>query len=127
MVEFACLIYKDNGEFCDCVYFNTLYSNFSAVAAPFLSVDSTAVTSLSLSWTAGGSGNVSYDLVWFRVTLEGSDQERNKENVTITDGSTGYNVTGLEEGRKYEFTVTAGDATGSTGVSNTVSAMTGII
>ena len=45
-------------------------------------------------------------------------------STTITDGSTSYDITGLEEDSTYSITVTASNSAGSSVVSNTVTAMT---
>ena len=45
------------------------------------------------------------------------------ENTTITDGSTCYNITALEEDSSYTITVTVNNATGSV-VSEPVTGMT---
>ena len=45
--------------------------------------------------------------------------------MSITDGSTSYMITGLEEDSSYSITVTATNAAGSSAVSGTVTAVTG--
>ena len=45
-------------------------------------------------------------------------------STTITDDSTSYEITGLEEDSTYSITVTASNSAGSSAVSNTVTAMT---
>ena len=46
------------------------------------------------------------------------------DSTTITDGSTSYDIMGLEEDSSYTITVTASNSVGSSAVSNTVTAMT---
>ena len=84
--------------------------------------DSTTATSISLSWTTGGSEGVSYIVVWQRNTsgdcsgeLQGSD--------TITDGSTNYDIVNLEEDSSYSIEVTASNAIGNE-TSGTITEMT---
>ena len=45
-------------------------------------------------------------------------------STTITDGSTSYDITELEEDSTYSITVIASNSAGSSAVSNTVTAMT---
>ena len=45
-------------------------------------------------------------------------------STTITDGSTSYDIMGLEEDNSYTITVTASNSAGSSEDSNTVTAMT---
>ena len=45
-------------------------------------------------------------------------------SATITDDSTSYDITGLEEDSTYSITVTTSNSAGSSAVSNTVTAMT---
>ena len=46
------------------------------------------------------------------------------DSATITDGSTSYDITGLEEDSSYNITVRASNTAGSTAVSNTVTVIT---
>ena len=76
-------------------------------------------TNIALSWTSAGSEGVSYEVVWQRNTsLECPNID--KDNVTITDGSTSYDIVGLEEDSTYSITVTALNAAGSSSVTATV-------
>ena len=47
----------------------------------------------------------------------------NSVTISITDGSTSYDIMGLEEDSSYTITVTASNSAGSSAVSNTVTAM----
>ena len=94
----------------------------STVAVPVVMADSTTATSISLSWTTGGSESVSYTVVWQRDTsgdcsdeLQGSD--------TITDGSTNYDIVNLEEDSSYSIEVTASNTIGNE-TSETITEMT---
>ena len=71
-------------------------------------VDSVTPTSVSISWTSGGSEGVSYLVEWQRDTSE--DQQG---TVTIIDASTSYVISGLEENSRYIIRVTASNAIGS--------------
>ena len=46
------------------------------------------------------------------------------DSITITDGSTSYDITELDEDSTYSITVTASNSAGSSAVSNTVIAIT---
>ena len=80
------------------------------------------VTTISLSWTSADSVVDSYEVMWERDTsVECPDEDEG--SATITDGSTSYTITGLEEGSNYIITVTATNAAGSA-VSDPVTGMT---
>ena len=81
----------------------------------------TTATSFSLSWTSGGSDGLSYVVEWQRDTSVGCSHE-DQDNTTITDSSTNYTISGLEEDSRYTITVTASNTAGE--VSNTVTAIT---
>ena len=95
---------------------------FIVVKAPVLSSGTTTATSISLSWTSGGSEGVSYKVMWQRDTSLECPDDEDEDSVTIS--STSYNIIGLEEDSRYSITVTASNAEGSSEVSNTVVAMT---
>ena len=61
-------------------------------------------------------------MVWERETSGGCPDE-DEGSATITDGSTSYNITGLEEDSSYIITVTATNVAGSV-VSDPVTGMT---
>ena len=46
------------------------------------------------------------------------------DSATITDGSTSYDITGLEEDSSYNITVRASNTAGSTAVGNTITVIT---
>ena len=85
---------------------------------------STTSTSISLSWSVpSGSVVTSYEVMWqIDTSVECSDEDEG--STTITDGSTSYEIMGLEEDSSYSLTVTAVNAAGSSAVSETVTAMT---
>ena len=60
-------------------------------------------------------------MMWQRDT-SGECPDEDEDSTTITDGSTSYDIMGLEEGSSYIVTVTASNAAGSSAV--TVTAMT---
>ena len=93
------------------------------VQAPVVTVDSTAATTISLSWTSAGSVVDSYEVMWERDT-SGECPDEDEGSATITDGSTSYTITGLEEDSSYTITVTVTNAAGSA-VSDPVTGMTG--
>ena len=96
---------------------------YIVVEAPVLSDDSTTAISVSLSWTSAGS-EVSYEVMWQRDT-SGECPDEDEDSETITDGSTSYDIMGLEEDSSYSITVTASNAANSSAVSNIVTAVTG--
>ena len=71
--------------------------------------DSTTATSISLSWTTGGSEGVSYTVFWQRDT-SGDCSDVDQGSDTITDGSTIYDIVTLEEDSSYSIAVTASNA-----------------
>ena len=80
---------------------------------------------MSLSWDApndtGGCAIMNYIIT---VTpLDGSDPW----NITITDNSTSYTVSGLMFGQSYNFTVRANNSIGVGKTSNTVTVTTNTI
>ena len=83
---------------------------------------STTATSISLSWTSAGSEVDSYEVMWQRDT-SGECPDEDEDSISLTDGSTSYDIMGLEEDSSYSITVTASNVAGSA-VSNTVTAMT---
>ena len=89
---------------------------------PHVTVGTTTVTSISLSWTSAGSEVDSYEVMWQRDT-SGECLDEDEDSISLTDGSTSYDIMGLEEHSSYSITVTAGNAAGSSAVSNTVTAM----
>ena len=60
--------------------------------------------------------------MWQRDT-SGECPDEDEDSISLTDGSTSYDIMGLEEDSSYNITVTASNAAGSA-VSNTVTAMT---
>ena len=77
----------------------------------------------ALSWTSAGSVVDSYEVMWQRDT-SGECPDEDEGSTTITDGSTSYDIMGLEENSNYSITVAASNAAGSSAVSNTVTEMT---
>ena len=79
------------------------------VEAPVLSVQSTTATTISLSWTSAGSMVDSYEVMWQRDT-SGDCSNQDVGSTTLTDGSTSYIITGLEESSNYTIKVVAMNA-----------------
>ena len=84
----------------------------------------TTATTISLSWTGAGSEIDSYVVMWETDDVGGCSGGSDMDSTTITDDSTSYDITGLEEDSTYSITVTASNSAGSSAVSNTVTAMT---
>ena len=96
----------------------------SAVEAPVLTAGTTTATTITISWTSVGSEGVSYEVMWERDTSLKCTGFSDMGSTTITDGSTSYDITELEEDSTYSITVTTSNSAGSSAVSNTVTAMT---
>ena len=94
------------------------------VEAPILIADTTTATTITISWTSAGSEDVSYEVMWETDDVVGCSGGSDMDSTTITDGSTSYNITELEEDSTYSITVTASNTAGSSAVSNTVTALT---
>ena len=89
-----------------------------------MTADTTTATSITISWTSAGSEDVSYEVMWQTDDVGGCSGGSDMGSTTITDGSTSYDITELEEDSTYSITVTASNSAGSSAVSNTVTAMT---
>ena len=74
--------------------------------APVLSVITTSATSISLSWTSTDSEDVSYEVMWETDDIGGCSGVRDMNSTTVTDGSTSYDIMGLEEDSSYSITLT---------------------
>ena len=92
-------------------------------AQPDPSLDTTTATSISLSWTSAGSEVASYAVMWQRDT-SGECPDEDEGSISLTDGSTSYDIMGVEEDSSYIITVTASNTAGISSVSNTLTAMT---
>ena len=90
---------------------------------PVVELNSTAATTISLSWTSAGSEMDSYVVMWERDT-SGECPDEDGGSATITGGSTSYTITGLEEDSSYTITVNATNTVESA-VSDPVTGMTG--
>ena len=93
------------------------------MVAPVLHVRSTTSTTINVFWTSPGPEVDSYVVMWVRDTSRKCSDE-DKGNATITDGSTFYNITKLEEDSKYTITVMATNVASSE-ISHPVTGMTG--
>ena len=96
----------------------------SAFEAPVLTAGTTTATTITISWTSAGSEGVSYEVMWERDTSLKCTGFSDMDSTTITDGSTSYDITELEEDSTYSITVTASNSVPSSAVSNTVTVMT---
>ena len=74
-----------------------------------------SATSLNLTWNVSDKTDVIYTVEWQKTGCLPENQESNGSTNT---NNTSYSITGLEEGSKYNITVSAGE------LSNTVSAVT---
>ena len=84
----------------------------------------TTATTITISWTNNNPMVTSYEVMWERDYIGGCYGGSDMDSTTITDGSTSYDITELEEDSTYSITVTASNSAGSSVVSNTVTAMT---
>ena len=81
---------------------------------------SISATSISISWRIPNDSVVeNYVLMWERDTSEDCP-DMDKNIITLSDVSTSYIITGLEEWSSYTITVTASNAAGSASDSITV-------
>ena len=86
-------------------------------------MDSTIATTISLSWSVpSGSVVDSYEVMWQRDT-SGDCSDEDEGSMSITDGSTSYMITELEEDSSYSITVEAMNSIGMA-TSNTATGMT---
>ena len=111
-----------------CVPFNTVRITYTYIIVvpgqPSVSVGTTTTTSISLYWNVpSGSVVTRYEVMWQRDTSRDCSDEGGG-STTITDGSTSYDIMGLEEDSTYTITVTATNTAGSSAVSDAVPAMT---
>ena len=67
----------------------------------------TTATTISLSWTGAGSEIDSYVVMWETDNVGGCSGGSDMDSTTITDGSTSYDITELEEDSTYSITVIA--------------------
>ena len=74
-----------------------------------------SATSLNLTWNVSDKTDVTYTVEWQKTGCLAENQENSG---SITTNDTSYSITGLEEGSKYNITVSAGT------MGNTVSAVT---
>ena len=106
------------------VYIYIVLVIFIVPGQPSIMVPSTTSTSISLSWSVpSGSVVTSYEVMWQRDTSVGCSDE-DEGSITITGGSTSYEIMGLAGVSSYTISVTAVNAAGSSAVSDTVTAMT---
>ena len=89
---------------------------------PVASLASATATTISISWSIpSGSVVDSYDVTWQRDTLVGCSDE-DQGTTTISGGSTGYVIIGLEGDSSYIITLRAFNAAGSS--EDTIETMT---
>ena len=89
-----------------------------------MTADTITATSISILWTSAGTESVSYVVTWQTGDVGGCSGGNDTGSMNITDGSTSYDITELEEDRSYMIIVTASNSAGSSAVSNTLTAMT---
>ena len=78
-----------------------------------MTADTTTATTITISWTSAGSEGVSYVVMWETDDLGGCSGGSDMNSTTITDGSTSYDITGLEEDSTYSITVIASNIVNS--------------
>ena len=74
--------------------------------APVLSVIVKSATSISLSWSSADSEAVSYEVMWETDDIGGCSGITDMNSTILTDGSTSYDIMGLEEDSSYIITLT---------------------
>ena len=83
-------------------------------------IGSISATSISISWRIPNDSVVeNYVLMWERDASE-ECPDMDKNIITLSDVSTSYIITGLDEWSSYTITVTASNAAGSASDSITV-------
>ena len=88
-----------------------------------ISAGTSTATSIPITIsTASGSVVDSYVVVWATGNIGDCSGGSDMDSATITDGSTSYDIMGLEEDSSYTITVTASNSAGSS--EDTVTAMT---
>ena len=83
----------------------------------------TATTITITGSVPSGSVVTGFVVEWQRDTSVGCSDE-DEDRVSVNGAFTSYITTGLEPGNRYTITVTVSNSAGSSGVSNTVTAMT---
>ena len=119
------------------VLYNHSHIHLITVQTLIVSITSTTATSISLSWRSSGGSGVqlsegsgaqlstgfeSYDVMWKRDNTR-KCSEKDEGNITITDDTNSYTITGLEEDSYYEMTVTVHNVNESA-VSGAITAVT---
>ena len=99
-----------------CMQPNILLLCFSSdPGQPSIILVAISATSLNLTWNVSDKTDITYTVEWQKT---GCLAENKENSGSITTNDTRYSITGLEEGSKYNITVSAGK------LSNTVSAVT---
>ena len=98
-----------------CRHFSLLHIFSSDPGQPSIILVAKSATSLNLTWIVSNTTDVTYTVEWQKTGCLAENQET-KGSITTND--TSYSIRGLEEGSKYNITVSAGE------LSNTVSAVT---
>ena len=89
-----------------------------------ISAGTSTTTSIPITIsTASGSEVDSYEVMWETDNIGGCSGGSDMNSTTI-NGSTSYDIMGLEEDSSYTITVTASNSAGSSEDSNTVIEMT---
>ena len=90
---------------------------------PIVTVTSTTLTTIQLSWSSSGSLIDSYEVKWGKYSSgKCSEDVVDIDNTTVI--STNYTIRELDEGSRYLITVEATNAAGSNAVSVPISTMT---
>ena len=98
-----------------CMHFSLLHKFSSDPGQPSIIFVAKSATSLNITWNVSNTIDVTYTVEWQKIGCLAENQDRNGSITTI---NTSYSITGLEEGSKYNITVSTGE------LSNTVSAVT---
>ena len=95
-------------------FFLSLYFS-SDPGQPSIILVAKSATSFNITWNVSNITDVTYTLEWQKIGCLAKNQDRNGSITTI---NTSFSIRGLDEGSKYNITVSAGE------LSNTVSAVT---
>ena len=96
-------------------FISVSFSFSSDPGQPSIILVAKSANSLNLTWDVFNITDAPNTVEWEKIGCLAENQDRNGSITTI---NTSYSITGLEEGSKYNITVSAGE------LSNTVSAVT---
>ena len=91
--------------------------------APNVTSISITATSISISWMIPNDSVVVKYVVMWEKGASNKCNDVDKNSTTVTNASTSYNITGLEEWSNYTITLTASNSAGNT-INNSITVTT---